>query len=311
MKDLDGEQKLLLIGFVCAFAWADLELHPKERKAVLSLVNRLAIDEAGRAQVMRWLRSPPVDELDPHAIPREARAEFLAECEAIIRADGVVHPEESETMNLLTAVLFGDAAAARRRLALAAKGAAKGGKKKGAEKVGADRDGHHHRENEREDHTMAAKKNGATTAKAGGVKAGKQAVVEHLNKILQMELAGVSRYLHYSFMVFGPNRIPIVSFFRAQATEGMTHAIAMGEKITAYGGHPTIRVENPPESGKHDVRSLLQESLDFERSGVGLYRQLLDMADGDIALEELTRAQVRAETEHCEEVEKMLREFGG
>lgn len=307
MKELDQEQKLLLMGFCCSFAWADMELHPSERAAILKLVDRLHIDERGKAKVQQWLKSPPPpDDLDPYAIPKEARADFLAECEAIIRADGVVHPEETETMSLLTRVLFGDAAAARRRLARAA-----------AEAAGETGHGHGHGH---EDHhhddvpgtgstkgkgkTMAAKKG----KNGNGEGSDKKAIVEQLNKILQMELAGVSRYLHYSFMVFGHNRIPIVSFFRGQATEGMQHAVMVGEKITAYGAHPTIRIDNPPEGGKHDVRSMLTESLEFERRGVALYRELLDMCGGDIALEELTRSQISAEPEHCEEVEKMLRD---
>ena len=36
-------------------------------------------------------------------------------------------------------------------------------------------------------------------------------VVELLNRILEAELAGVVRYTHYSFLVYGYNRIPIVS----------------------------------------------------------------------------------------------------
>jgi bacterioferritin len=36
-------------------------------------------------------------------------------------------------------------------------------------------------------------------------------VVGLLNRILEVELAGVVRYTHYSLMVFGYNRIPIVS----------------------------------------------------------------------------------------------------
>ena len=36
-------------------------------------------------------------------------------------------------------------------------------------------------------------------------------VVKLLNRILELELAGVVRYTHYSLMVFGYNRIPIIS----------------------------------------------------------------------------------------------------
>ena len=42
-------------------------------------------------------------------------------------------------------------------------------------------------------------------------------VVELLNRILEAELAGVVRYTHYSFLVYGYSRIPIVSWLREQA----------------------------------------------------------------------------------------------
>lgn len=49
-------------------------------------------------------------------------------------------------------------------------------------------------------------------------------VVKALNTILELELAGVVRCTHYALMVFGYNRIPIVSWLRAQATESLGHA---------------------------------------------------------------------------------------
>jgi len=39
-------------------------------------------------------------------------------------------------------------------------------------------------------------------------------VLGTLNQILELELAGLVRYLHYSFMIFGHNRIPIVAWLR-------------------------------------------------------------------------------------------------
>ncbi len=47
----------------------------------------------------------------------------------------------------------------------------------------------------------------------------KTAVINQLNKILEFELAGVVRYTHYSFMIFGYNRIPIISWMEEQAAE--------------------------------------------------------------------------------------------
>ena len=40
----------------------------------------------------------------------------------------------------------------------------------------------------------------------------KQEIINILNQILETELAGVVRYTHYSLMIFGHNRIPIVNF---------------------------------------------------------------------------------------------------
>jgi len=52
----------------------------------------------------------------------------------------------------------------------------------------------------------------------------KNAVVALLNEILETELAGVVRYTHYSLMVFGHSRIPIVSWLRGEATTCLLHA---------------------------------------------------------------------------------------
>lgn len=57
----------------------------------------------------------------------------------------------------------------------------------------------------------------------------KEGAVALLNRILEQELAGVVRYTHYSLLVFGHNRIPIVAWLRAQATESLAHAQQAGE----------------------------------------------------------------------------------
>ena len=65
-------------------------------------------------------------------------------------------------------------------------------------------------------------------------------VIETLNRILELELSGVVRYTHYAFMVYGYNRIPIISWMREQATESLDHAQEVGELITHLGGHPSL-----------------------------------------------------------------------
>lgn len=131
-------------------------------------------------------------------------------------------------------------------------------------------------------------------------------IVEKLNKILELEISGVVRYLHYALMITGPNRIPIVKWFHEQANEAYQHASIIGEKITALGGHPSLKTTPVPETKTHQVLEILKESLEFEKLAIGLYREVLDIVGDDIALEELVREMIRKETEHIEEVVKML-----
>ena len=131
--------------------------------------------------------------------------------------------------------------------------------------------------------------------------------MECLEEILQAEMAGIVRYLHYSFMIMGHNRIPIQKWFRDQATEAADHAVLIGEKITSLGGHPPMVSAKVTETHRHGVHAILEESLSFELEGLKLYKKLVSLAGDDIALEELAREMVRKETEHVDEVRKMLR----
>ncbi len=134
-------------------------------------------------------------------------------------------------------------------------------------------------------------------------------VIQLLGEIYKSEMAGINRYLHYSFMVMGHNRIPIQKWFRANAQESMDHATIVGEKITSLGGHPPVISAQVDEENLHTVQQLLEESLRFELEAIGHYKKLAALAAdlGDIALEEFARELVRAEVEHADEVRKMLR----
>src|SRR5438105_15587378 len=93
-------------------------------------------------------------------------------------------------------------------------------------------------------------------------------IVETLNRILELELAGLVRYLHYSFMIFGHNRIPIVGWLRDQAEESKTHATQAGEHITNLGGHPSLKIGSLLETHKHNVDEILAEALAHEEEGL-------------------------------------------
>lgn len=138
------------------------------------------------------------------------------------------------------------------------------------------------------------------------------AIIAKLNEIVEHELAGVVRYTHYSFMIFGYSRIPVVSWFRGAANETLTHATQAGEMITLLGGHPSLGIGTLLESHRHDIGEILRESLDFELEGVQLYRQLLDLteASGSVTLEEYARRLIAEEAMHIGEIDKMLRRPG-
>jgi bacterioferritin len=133
-------------------------------------------------------------------------------------------------------------------------------------------------------------------------------VIELLNQLLEMELAGVVRYTHYSFMVFGHTRIPIISWLRGQGRESLGHAEQLGELITALGGHPSLKVSGLLETHKHSINDILHEGLEHERKQLGLYLQLLKLVEGkSVSLEEFARQLAYQEESHIWEVEKMLR----
>jgi len=139
----------------------------------------------------------------------------------------------------------------------------------------------------------------------------KDQVVAVLNRLLESELAGVVRYTHYSFLVFGYGRIPIVSWLRQQADESLAHAQQVGEWITALGAYPSLEIGPLLDSHQNDIGAILRESLESEQKTLAVYRQLLELVEGrSVALEEFARQMIYAEELHAAEVDKMLRRPG-
>ena len=135
-------------------------------------------------------------------------------------------------------------------------------------------------------------------------------VCEILNKIVEMEMAGVVRYAHSSLMVTGPNRIPIVAFLQEQANESLAHALQAGEYITGFDGHPSQKITPIEENHDHSVQQILEESLMHEKSAVDMYKELLEeVADASIMLEEYARGQIGMEEQHALEIKKMLKDY--
>ncbi len=139
----------------------------------------------------------------------------------------------------------------------------------------------------------------------------KQKAIEVLNKIMELELSGVVRYTHYALMVFGYNRIPIVSWLQGNGDESLMHARKAGEFVTMLGGHPSLKIGALLETHNHDIGDILRESLEQEKSTLAAYYELLGLAEGQsVSLEEYAREMILLEDLHLDEVNKMLRKPG-
>ncbi len=139
----------------------------------------------------------------------------------------------------------------------------------------------------------------------------KQAAIATLNRIMETELAGVVRYTHYSLMVFGYGRIPIVSWLKDNADESLVHAHRAGELVTLLGGHPSLKIGTLLETAQHDIGDILRESLKHEEAALAVYYELLKLSEGkSVLLEEYARELIVTEELHCDQVNKMLRRPG-
>ncbi len=139
----------------------------------------------------------------------------------------------------------------------------------------------------------------------------KQQAIDTLNTIMELELAGVVRYTHYSLMVYGYGRIPIVSWMKDNANESLDHAHKAGELVTLLGGHPSLKIGPLLETEQHDIGDMLRESLAHEEKALKAYYALLDLVEGkSVLLEEYARQMIESEELHADEVNKMLRRPG-
>src|SRR5438128_6894437 len=116
--------------------------------------------------------------------------------------------------------------------------------------------------------------------------------VETLNKILEMELAGTIHYTHYSFMVYGYTRIPIVSWLEQQANESMAHARAAGELVTQLGAHPSLGIGPLLETQKHDIGDILRESLSHEKKTLVEYERYWSLCKATTLCSKNSRASI-------------------
>lgn len=132
-------------------------------------------------------------------------------------------------------------------------------------------------------------------------------VLEALNLDLEHEMTSIVRYLHHSFIVSGPIRAPLVSMFRSMAADSMQHAIKLGEKITAMGGHPSVRIQEIYEPGEQSILDMLKENLEAEKHHLQLYEKQLELVQDNTPLRLMLEQVVVEESNHIEQLEMYLR----
>lgn len=136
----------------------------------------------------------------------------------------------------------------------------------------------------------------------------RQKLIAILNQGLEFELGTLVRYLHHSFLIFGPARTPIVQLLRTRAQESMTHAIQLGEKITYLGGHPSVKVDEVLDPRGHSIEEMLEEDLKAEREALQFYMDALQDVENDVVFRVLFEEIILEEQGHVEELEKLLRQ---
>ncbi len=99
---LGREDRLRLLRFVIAFAWADLAISAGEIAYVHRLVEHLKLEPEEAKRVEKWLKSPPQpEEVDPTDIPHQHRQTFIDAVREMATADGEMTEEEKESLELL------------------------------------------------------------------------------------------------------------------------------------------------------------------------------------------------------------------
>ncbi|HMW92020.1 MAG TPA: ferritin-like domain-containing protein [Candidatus Obscuribacter sp.] len=135
----------------------------------------------------------------------------------------------------------------------------------------------------------------------------KQKVLDALNLDLEHEMSAMIRYLHHSFIVTGPLRGSLTALFRTMATDSMNHAIKLGEKIVALGGHPSVKIQEIYEPGEQSIEEMLKENIEAEKMHLALYEEQLDIMHDNTPLRLMMEQVIVDEARHIEELEMYVR----
>lgn len=134
----------------------------------------------------------------------------------------------------------------------------------------------------------------------------KQTLIDGLNHDLAGEYAAMIQYTHYAATVTGPFRETLRSMFLAEVPDESKHAQYLADQISFLGGTPTTKPRAVPEATR--PKEMLQRVLESEEQAIKDYNERIKQAEayGDTALKVALENQVSDETNHKQEVARML-----
>lgn len=138
---------------------------------------------------------------------------------------------------------------------------------------------------------------------------GSAAMIDALNGDLAREFSAIIQYVTYAAQVSGPYRPELAKFFLAEVPDETGHAQFLSNKIVALGGVPTK--EATPVRDATSNRAMLEAVLEAEQEAVQRYTERAKQAEeaGDKGLQVQLEDMVRDESEHRDEVARILREW--
>ena len=129
-------------------------------------------------------------------------------------------------------------------------------------------------------------------------------LIEKLNTVLSWELAGIIQNLNHAMMVTGRERLTFADFFSDNSKENRSHAEAVGNRIAALGGVPTVEPARIKQAASLDA--MLEAALELEEAAMAAWLEALDAAEGAHLQTKLwIEEMVAEEQEHIDELMKI------
>ena len=137
----------------------------------------------------------------------------------------------------------------------------------------------------------------------------KQTLIDHLNGDLAAELGAIIQFTIYAAKATGPYRPELANFFLAEVSDEQLHAQYLPNKIVALGGEPTTipRLVIVSDSNQKNLETMLSDEKNIVKRYVE--RRSEAEAFGDYGLMVQIEDMIRDESNHAEEVERMLRDW--